>query len=62
MTVLVKNDRAVDYIGLSSDEYPVNVIEGSTLHMVDTGEQFVSHDGLWVSDLRLIYAIQAAAG
>ena len=60
MAVLIKNDRAVDYIGLSSDEYPVNVIEGSTLHMVDTGEQFVSHEGIWEEDLRLIYAIKTA--
>ena len=62
MTVLIKNDRAVDYIGLSSDGLPINVIEGSTLHKIDTGEQLVSHDGIWEQDLRLIFAIQAATG
>ena len=62
MTVLIKNDRAVNYIGLSSDGLPINVIEGSTLHKIDTGEQLVSHDGIWEQDLRLIFAIQAATG
>jgi len=61
MTVLIKNDRAVDYIGLSSDKLPINVIEGSTFHKVDTGELLVSHDGIWEQDLRLFFAIQAAA-
>jgi len=46
--------------GLSSDVKPQSG-DGATCHSVDTGEQFVCHDGMWVEDLRLIYAIRAAA-
>lgn len=33
---------------------------GSTLHFVDTGEQYVMYDGTWEPDLRLITALTAA--
>ena len=43
------------YQALSSDEFPTGAGNGSTLHLVDTGEQFVCHDGQWFLDLRAIY-------
>lgn len=44
--------------GLSTDIKPsTDVPEGSTYHVVDTGEQYVYYDGAWEQDLRLIYAI-----
>ena len=44
--------------GLSTDAMPDNPPEGSTLHIIDTGEQYIFYDGGWEQDLRLIYAIQ----
>lgn len=45
------------WAGHSSDEKPSsNVPEGSTLHIVDTGEEYVYHNGMWIQDLRRIYA------
>ena len=32
--------------------------EGSTFHAVDTGAQYVYHNGGWVEDYRLIYALR----
>lgn len=46
------------YVGLSSDVKPSDATEGSTLHIVDTGEQWVYHDGMWQEDLRMIYALR----
>ncbi len=31
--------------------------EGSTFHAVDTGETYIYHNGGWIKDLRLIYAL-----
>ena len=47
--------------GLSSDAKPSSPPEGSTFHVVDTGEQYIYFDGTWEPDLRLIYAIQEAS-
>lgn len=44
---------------LSSDDKPIDVPEGSTLHIIDTGEQYVVHDGAWEQDLRLINALSS---
>jgi hypothetical protein len=52
---------------LSSDEPPVvgpdaqPLPDGSTLHLVDTGECYVFHAGAWVPDLRLARAIRHSA-
>lgn len=48
------------YICDSSD-IPINAVEGATLHIVDTGEEKIFHDGTWEPDRRRIYAIQLAA-
>ena len=46
----------------SADEKPsTDVKEGSELHAVDTGEEFIYHNGMWVQDLRKINAIKMAA-
>jgi hypothetical protein len=48
--------------GHSSDDKPSSsVLEGSTFHAVDTGEEFIYHNNMWVQDLRRIYAIRQAA-
>lgn len=55
---LISEDRK--WLGLSSDSLETdNVGEGSEMHIVDTGEQYIFFDGTWVPDLRLIYAIKA---
>lgn len=48
-----------EYIGLSSDDKPMNVAEGSTFHSVDTGECWIYHDLMWEFDLRLTTALKA---
>lgn len=45
------------FIGASSDVKP-NATEGATLHIIDTGEEYIFHDGMWMQDLRRIYALQ----
>lgn len=37
---------------LSTDPFPSGVCDGAVLHLIDTGEQYVFHDGMWESDLR----------
>jgi hypothetical protein len=49
-----------NFAGASTDEKPENVAEGSTFHAVDTGEEYVRHNGMWVQDLRRINAIKLA--
>lgn len=44
----------------SGDERPTDVDEGATLHLVDTGEELIFHNGGWVQDLRIINAIRMA--
>ena len=43
---------------LSSDDWPITgVAEGSTIHVIDTGEEYIYYDGAWEQDLRRIYAL-----
>ena len=49
------------YIGLSTDDWHENAPEGSTLHLVDTGETYIFHNGMWEYDLRLITALGMAS-
>jgi len=44
---------------LPSDVKPVGT-DGSTVHIITTGETYVYHDGTWEPDRRVIYAIQQA--
>ena len=46
--------------GLSTDDKPSTAPEGSTFHAVDTGEQWIRHDDMWVLDLRLARALGMA--
>lgn len=48
--------------GLSTDDKPLGVENGTTLHVIDTGEMFVFHDGMWEPDLRLMAALMAIQG
>ena len=43
------------YVGLSSEVWPTDIPDGSTLHLVDTGEEFICYGGIWVPDRRLIH-------
>lgn len=45
--------------GLSSDAKPeTGVPEGSTFHCVDTGEEYIYHNGMWEIDKRLWSAVK----
>ena len=46
--------------GLSTDDKPMDVDNGAELHIIDTGEKYVFHDGMWEPDLRLTWALQNA--
>ena len=50
------------YLVLASDAKPDpnDEPEGSTLHIVDTGEQYIVYDGAWEPDKRLTYALKQA--
>lgn len=48
------------FLALSSDDWPTAPPEGSVLHIVDTGDEYIYFDGTWEQDLRRIAAIQAA--
>ena len=43
---------------LSTDDKPLTVPEGSELHIIDTGELYIFHDGMWEPDLRLTRALE----
>lgn len=45
--------------GLSTDIKPTAPPEGSTYHSIDTGDEYIFHDGIWEQDLRLIMALHA---
>jgi len=47
--------------GLSTDDRPANPPEGSTYHVVDTGEQEIFHNDMWEIDLRLTKALEIAS-
>ena len=49
------------FIGHSSDEKPSDVDDGAEFHAIDTGEEYIFHDGMWYQDLRKINAIKMAA-
>ena len=60
MTVVLETTKQ-RWNGASIDEKPTDAPEGSEYHAVDTGEKYIFHNGMWVEDLRDIYAIKAAA-
>lgn len=46
--------------GLSTDDKPLtDVPEGSTFHVIDTGDQYIFHQDMWEVDLRLTAALEA---
>ena len=45
--------------GVSTDIKPTDPPEGSTFHAIDTGEQYVFHNGGWEQDIRMITALRA---
>ena len=41
--------------GLSTDDKPIiDIPEGSTFHEIDTGMEFILHQGMWEQDLRRV--------
>jgi len=55
-------DRVSEYVTLSSSGFPDagSAQDGSTLHFVDTGEQYVNYLGMWEPDLRMARALETA--
>lgn len=49
MVVQVVNPQT--FQGLSTDDKP-NAENGSTFHVINTGEVLIMHEGMWVADLR----------
>ncbi len=48
---------------VSSDDFPdTGIQEGSTIHVIDTGEEKIYHNGMWEDDLRRINAERIALG
>ena len=48
-------------LGISTDDKPTaNVEDGTVLHCIDTGEEWVFYNGSWELDLRKINAIKMA--
>ena len=46
------------WTGVSSDVKPSSgVSEGSTYHYIDTGEEYIYHNGMWEQDLRRVYTL-----
>lgn len=52
-------NQDVRFQGLSSDPMPSGP-NGATFHVIDTGEVYVCHDGVWTVDLRMATAIRQA--
>ena len=47
------------YNVLSSDAFPDEAIsEGSQIHVIDTGEEYIYHNGSWEQDMRRINALR----
>jgi hypothetical protein len=47
----------VKFQGFSSDIKPGGP-NGATFHVIDTGEVFVCHEGVWSRDLRAVAALR----
>ncbi len=62
MAVLVEVGKITKYIGLSTDDKPMNVAEGSTFHSVDTGEHWIFHDLMWEINYTSAWAMRVALG
>jgi len=60
MTVCLESTKQ-RWNGAAADAKPTTASEGSEFHAVDTGEEFIYHNGMWVQDLRKINAIKMAA-
>ena len=59
MTVSAVGSMNNKWQGQEGDQVTLEDIEeGTTFHAVDTGAQYVYHDGGWAEDLRSIYALQ----
>lgn len=48
--------------GLSTDDKPLDVQDGATFLIIDTGEMYVFHDGMWEQDMRQYQAQLALIG
>jgi hypothetical protein len=59
MAVTLSDNTGKRLQGLSTDDKPMDVSDGSTFHAIDTGEEYIFHDGMWEKDLRLIAALGA---
>lgn len=59
MTVIQHGQTTYDWNGYSTDKKPLSgVPEGSRFHVIDTGKEYIFHNGMWVQDRRRIFALQ----
>lgn len=58
MAFIQESNTKFHWNGFSSDLKPTSgTPEGSTFHVVDTGEEYIFHNKMWVRDLRMINAL-----
>lgn len=50
----------VNYIGESSDIKPTTCNEGASFYEINTGVRWLYHDGKWIEDISMIYALSQA--
>lgn len=60
MSIKTISKHAEHLIGLSSDTKPFVALEGMEFDEVNTGINWIYHEGYWYEDLRLIYALSQA--
>ena len=60
MAVFMASATDQVYQALSTDERPLGAGNGATLHVVDTGEVYIFHQGMWLPDLRMVAAVKLA--
>jgi hypothetical protein len=58
MAVVMATATDQTYQGLSSDPKPTGAGNGAIFHIVDTGEVYVFHEGVWTPDLRMVRALK----
>lgn len=61
MAISLSDATGKHLMGLSSDDKPMNVDEGTEIRIIDTGEEYIFYGGMWELDLRKINAIKMAA-
>lgn len=61
MAISLTDATGKHLVCLSSDDKPMTVDDGTQIHIIDTGEEYIFLNGMWEIDLRKINAIKMAA-